>query len=121
MSDLYASLPKSVRVGFFVYTIEAIPAELAAAKQLFGYVDNNTCEIKISDGLSDQQLLNTTFHEVLHAIHWQYALDDESTEEQFTNLGANGLCAFYADNPEFVDWFFGLKDIDTPPVQVRLN
>lgn len=110
MSDLYLNLPKSVRVGFFVYTIEAISAELADAKGLYGYADNNTNEIKVSDGLNDQQLLNTVLHEVLHAIHWIHGLHDDSTEEEFTNLSTNGLCAFFADNPEFVDWFFGFKD-----------
>ena len=121
MNDLYTRLPSSVRVGFFVYSIETISAELADSKGLYGYADNNKNEIRVSDGLNDQQLLNTVFHEVLHAIHWQYGLYDGATEEQFTNLSTNGLCAFYADNPDFVDWFFNLRNIEGPPIEIRLN
>lgn len=112
MSYLYLKLPKSVRVGFFNYNIETIDAELADSKGLYGYADNNKNEIRVSDGLNDQQLLNTVFHEILHAIHWQHGLSDSSTEEEFTNLSTNGLCAFFADNPGFVEWFLSMKNFN---------
>lgn len=63
--------------------------------------------IRLAQDQNNQSLANTFLHEVLHAIHWIAGLlnDDSSSEEKYTNLGANGLCLFIQDNPEAWDWF----------------
>lgn len=43
-------------------------------------------------------------HEVLHAMHSEAGLTDDSGEEAFTTLTAKSLCKFYQDNPTATRW-----------------
>lgn len=43
--------------------------------------------------------IETLWHEILHAIHHHFDLDDPSPEERFTLLGARGHLQVLRDNP----------------------
>lgn len=100
----YKTMPKTVRVGANSYKIELIQRDDSDVAGIFGYAHHVDAKIGIRVGLNCQQLANTFLHEVRHAIHWSYGLTDESCEESFTDLGTNGLCAFFRDNPQAIAW-----------------
>ena len=101
----YRGMPKSVRVGCYNITVEVQLQCDGDARREFGHMNFCGNKIRLSPGQNPQQLANTFLHECMHAIHRVYGCLDSSTEEDFTHLGANGLCAFWQDNPHAMDWF----------------
>lgn len=100
----YDGLAKEVRVGCYTFTVNVTEAADAAANNEFGHTNFLSLRIRLSPNQAPQQLANTMLHECMHAIHWVYGLRDDSDEESFTNLSANGLCAFFQDNPDVMTW-----------------
>lgn len=110
----YKAIPKQVRVGCFTFKIIVGTYEDHEQESTYGHYNPHQMRISIRPGLCADRLRNVFLHEVLHAIHQMYGLinhEDESvnpTEEQYTTLTANGLCAFWQDNPRAVAWWAGL-------------
>lgn len=110
MIDFYKTMPKSVRIGCYTYIVEkGTPHE---HDNTFGWTTTHIRKISIAPDLRGEQIANTFLHEVTHAVHWVYgllyAIDNESpppTEEMFTTIGTNGICAFWQDNPEALKWW----------------
>lgn len=105
MNDVYKGMPKLVRVGCFQFKIEIGDFEDHEAETSFGHCNVLSQKIRLRPGMSGQNLANTFIHEVLHAIHWFHDLKDADTEEDFTTRGANGLVAFWQDNPKAIGWW----------------
>ena len=103
--SLIASMPKTVKVGCFVYDVLVLHADAGDIAGVMGAQHARVLKIYVREEQPPLQLANTFLHEVLHAIHHQYGLDDGDDEESFTNLTANGLCAFWMDNPAAVKWW----------------
>jgi hypothetical protein len=91
-----------VRVGYCTFYVDV--SNHADALGEFGHMNIANARIRLSPNQDRLNLANTFLHECLHAIHWVYGLHDDSTEEEFTNQGTNGLCAFIQDNPEAWAW-----------------
>lgn len=98
MSELYDTMPKTVKIGGYRFKIKAAGKNSSDIAGVMGTAQYISMLIRIRMGLKPLQLANTFIHEVIHAIHWNYGLNDDSHEEEFTNLTANGLCAFWQDN-----------------------
>lgn len=105
----YRSMPKAVRVGCFQFkvTMGAIEHDMTSS---FGFMAPSMKLISVAPNMSAQELANTFMHEVIHAIHHVYGLmrhpeDPQPSEEEYTNLTANGLCAFFQDNPQACAWW----------------
>lgn len=106
MTDFYKEMPKSVRVGCYEFCIEIGEIEDHESAREFGHVNLANQKIRIRPNMRPHNLANTFIHEVLHAIHWVYGLySGKPDEETYTTQGANGLCAFWQDNPEAVAWW----------------
>lgn len=106
MSELYETMPKSVRIG--CYNFRVIVGRHSEHLETFGHMDVINKEISIAPGLRGHDLANTFLHEVIHAVHVHFGLlhmEELRSEEAFTTLTANGLCAFWQDNPKAIDWF----------------
>lgn len=112
MNDVYSGMPGSVRVGCYEFLVEVGEVEDHEAEGTFGHVNYQSQKIRVRPGLNARNLANTFLHEVMHAIHWFHDLDDNSDEEAFTTRSANGLCAFWQDNPEAVSWWY--RVLQTP-------
>ncbi|MCY1363934.1 hypothetical protein D9M69_507170 [compost metagenome] len=103
MSEAYKTLPKRVRVGRYWFDVEVIPPFEGSE---FGHMNIGSQMIRVCEGQRPENLANTFIHEVIHAIHWANGLlGEKSDEEDYTVAAANGLCAFWQDNPEAVAWF----------------
>lgn len=107
MDEHYKSMPKSVRVGFSTYKVTLMAEDDASIHGICGATNADRQIITIAEKMSPQQTANTLLHEVIHAIHTIYGLthrDQPPSEEEYTNLTTNGLCAFFQENPECLNW-----------------
>lgn len=112
MIDAYKGMPKSVRIGCYIFRIEIHEFEDAEAEGTFGHMNPISQKIRLRPGMTPQNLANTFIHEVLHGIHWFHSCGENvetgtarDVEEEYTTKGANGLCAFWQDNPKAVAWW----------------
>lgn len=108
MRDWTKGMPKTVRIGCYIYSIELMHQEDAEIAGVMGATKLITQKIRMRPNQPPQQAANTFVHEVIHGIHDVYGLCDDSNEEEFTALTANGLCAFWQDNPKAVKWWESL-------------
>ena len=107
----YTSMPKMVRIGCYNFRVEVSEFEDAEAEGTFGHMNPISQKIRLRPGMTPQNLANTFIHEVIHGINWisqagvHTVGDYHTTEEDFVTKGANGLCAFWQDNPRAVQWW----------------
>jgi len=109
MTELYKGIPKKLKIGCYQFRIEVTEAEDSEAEGQFGHMNPVNQKIRLRPGMTAQNLSDTFIHEVIHAIHWVAALHDGSTEEEFTLLGAHGLCSLWQDNPQAMAWWAKLN------------
>ena len=107
----YETLPDFVQIGPYQFIVELVSHEHTMEAGYFGFCDYSRQVIRVSEELTPNNLANTMMHEVMHGIHWVYGVSDASTEEQTTEMSANGLCKLAQDNPEFMQWW--LRTINT--------
>lgn len=105
MSDVYKGIPKRVRIGCYDFSVVIMGGNDQDNDRLYGDMNAPLQRIRLAPHLSPQRLANTFIHEVLHAIHGYLGITDDSTEEECTTRGANGLCMFWQDNPEACKWW----------------
>jgi glycerophosphoryl diester phosphodiesterase len=67
--------------------------------KLDGRIIEDSHLIKIDKNLDYQSQLKSLFHEDIHAICWEFAIEDP---EKFVRFIANGIFALIIDNPEFI-------------------
>lgn len=110
----YATMPKTVRVGSYIFRVEVEEFEDSEAARTFGHMNPVNQKIRVRPGMTPQNLANTFIHEALHAISWfmaigNFSIDDDThpgaIEEEYVTKFANGLCAFWQDNPAACAWF----------------
>ena len=107
----YATLPKTVRIGCYTFRVEVVEFEDAEAEGTFGHMNPVSQKIRLRPGMTPQNLANTFIHEILHGINWHNQTgvhtvgDYHLCEEEFVTKTANGLCAFWQDNPRAVEWW----------------
>lgn len=102
-----AQMPKHLRIGCFTFTIEVYAPRNLDRGDEFGYSIFGDRLIGLRQDLGIEQMANTFIHEVIHCIHWVYGLitAENPSEEQYTEMTANGLCAFWQDNPVACEWW----------------
>lgn len=106
VEDLYRRMPRQVRIGCYTFQIEISERFDADAAGQWGHTNFVGNRIRLSPDMSRERLANTFIHECLHAMHHVYGLlGGEHSEEEYTTLDANALCAFYRDNPEAFAWW----------------
>ncbi len=115
----YSDVPKTVRIGCYSFRVEVAEFEDAEADMSFGHMNPISQKIRLRPGMTPQNLANTFIHEVLHGIHWylnagQMSDSDRDIEEDYTTKGANGLCAFWQDNPKACAWWSSLLNMRLP-------
>ncbi len=113
LHDPFKGMPTQVRVGYATVDVELIEDNHADMAGIAGATMPFRQKIFIRENMTAQQVANTFIHEVIHVIHFVYGVDSDCDEETFTNLGANGLCAFAQDNPEAMAWW--LKNLKEHP------
>lgn len=120
MSDrtgIYKGLPTKVRVGCFTYEVIVGSEREHNTTDAYGFVDTAYRVISLHPVMTRNDAANTLLHEAIHAINDAYGLRRDSenspTEEEYTRQIANGLCAFFQDNPEATRWFHKTNRMET--------
>lgn len=99
----FEECPSQIKVGHYLFDIVFCETDEFNHYQKHGQASEESCIIYVR--LSNHiNAFNTLMHEILHSIHFFMNLRDDSTEEEFTSLGTNGLLNFWYDNPVFTDW-----------------
>lgn len=104
--SLLDTLPKRLAIGPYTFrvvvgTAETHPEQLA---DNHGLCDLMRQTIHLKSGESEASTLDTTLHEIQHAIHWVQNLTDESTEEDYATRGSTGLVDVLLRNPKLQRW-----------------
>ena len=90
-------LPSKVKVGTCNYKIVQRKMD---DEDYIGRVYPNKCEIEIEKRLSDEKKITTLFHELIHAISFEYG--NFKLGESKTDLMAVGVISILRDNPALV-------------------
>lgn len=96
--------PKRLRISHRFYAVVYTQGIETEGFACYGLCQFDKGEILIDETLAPEHAAEILLHEVLHAIHNEAGLTDASTEEDFTTLGAKGLCRFIQDNPTAWRW-----------------
>jgi hypothetical protein len=104
--SIISEMPKSVRIGCFDFEVRIMSEDESDGSNAVGinFILKNRIGVRVQ-GMTPQQIANTLIHEVIHAIHYNHGLSDESDEETYTTLTANGICQFWQDNPKAIAWW----------------
>ena len=89
-------LPKTIRILGHTYTVK----EMECGRALDGKYDPDNRVILIHRGLSDKEMLDTLWHEILHAIEGTLGFD--ISHHVLQNISA-GQFAVLMDNPGLFD------------------
>lgn len=112
----YQGIPKKVRVGSLWVKILVGDNDDHEMDATFGHFNSLKSLISLRPTMNSQQLANTFIHECIHAMnHGSRAgcgLEHYSdVEEDFTSKIANGIAAFWQDNPEAVAWWVRINHL----------
>jgi hypothetical protein len=108
------SVPKSIVVGAYTYSVEVDQTAIDAASReqgtrLSGSADHLRQCIALDPSLGPDALAETLMHECLHAMFQQagcHGMDNEDVE-RIVVLAGHQLVEFVRDNPELVAFVMG--------------
>lgn len=103
-------LPATIRIGR--YDIKLIQEErpfLEDGRACMGYFKSEELVFSVKLGICPQQLADTLFHEILHAIAYERGLVEPAEEEEAVLVFGAGIVQARRDNPglfAFIDSAF---------------
>lgn len=119
MRDIFARLPRVVKIGGYTYRIKVVatddpnlahPAD--PEQRCDGMTYETTQRIYLDATMHPQRAAVVVLHELIHAINSVYGVTDESTEEQVTTQISTGLMAFWRDNPKVFTWLNSARKLE---------
>lgn len=100
------SLPASLRIGPYDWKVIPWTALGAGSERSYGQCCSLQLEIRVAEEIaSPQKAMNTTIHEINHALYFAYRADDEDMEERVVETFATAWTQIYRDNPALLTWF----------------
>jgi len=106
IENIWKTLPKTVRVGYSDFTISECSAEASTKENMDGDCDVSLSEIRIFLNRSKCEVINTIWHELIHAMVWTQGI--RISEQQEEKLAINLSAAIYnliRDNKKMMKWF----------------
>lgn len=105
--SILETMPKSLKILAFDYTIEQIPDLMEGEHRLCGQHDPETNSIKINSNLHNEQIVaETFFHEILHAIWHTMGMEETEEEEAAVRKLSLGISTVFKDNPSLKEFFW---------------
>lgn len=93
------NLPRTLKIGAYVYEIEEIPTAEAWARNKHGESSRILRKVRVNTSLNDVEAADTTLHEILHCLFDQYMIEQGDNEERMVCTLGGALTATIADNP----------------------
>ena len=98
-------VPGKIKVGYRYYKLEEWKQTVANANEAHGQFFAKEGVIGYTAEETGVSHANTIFHELIHAIIYQWNIElGEKMEEIVVNGLANGLSTVFVDNPELMDY-----------------
>ena len=97
-----ASIPRSVKVGYRIYSIEVFEA-MGARSQLGEHLPW-AHQIKIYKDQPASEAANTLVHEIMHACYDIFGVRTGDKEERLVETVANAISTVWIDSPEVMEW-----------------
>ena len=98
-------LPASVKVGPWVYRIEAWHTHYANSRGRYGECEHQTRTIRVDASYGPIQTAQTLMHELMHAVCGAWHVHDADDEERTVTALSTGLTSVLVDNPGLLGWF----------------
>lgn len=103
--DAVDALPSVVRVGAFDFDIEKWKRSKAEGAGRYGECALQELVIRVQEDFAHPTKAADTFiHELMHAIHWVYGMEDGDKEERLVNMMSTAMVTAYRDNPWMLGW-----------------
>ena len=101
-----------IKIGYKNYKLEEWKQTVASANEAQGQFFAKEGVIGYTADEKGVSHANTLFHEILHAIIYQWNMElEEKVEESIVNGLANGLTTILVDNPKLIDYLkFKIKE-----------
>lgn len=104
--QLIKILPKTIKIGWKLYSVESWPHENAEAKQRFGEIDYNKSIIRVDISYGARQTLEILTHEIYHGmIHMFGKRKPDQDEEDYVLYTASYLSTVFVDNPDLMEFY----------------
>ena len=97
--------PQFLALGYHTVEVVLVSDLGEGPRGVVGLFEADHMAILIQDGQGIVQEANTLLHEVIHAVHYMYGLEEKNSEERIATVVANGLMEIMARNPELVKYF----------------
>ena len=105
MRELFSEMPThSVKVAGYTIKLELMTQPESESAREWGHYNHQAQTIRMAPNMNPERFFNVMIHEVLHVINDTFGVTDDSVEEQFVTLAANGLTAVWLDNPQLFSW-----------------
>lgn len=98
-------LPRWVKVCHRKYKIVEWTPTQALAVNRFGECSSVEAIIRVDLSHGLEKARDTLLHEILHAIYYEWGIQDEDKEERVVSTFAKGLTQAMADSQECRKWF----------------
>jgi hypothetical protein len=103
--ELVERLPEQIRIGAFDFRIVKWSSSQAAGADCYGQCSTAEQTIRVQrDMPSRYKAVDTTIHELTHAIYWAFDIEKGDNEERTVERMSSGLMAVYRDNPWLLSW-----------------
>ena len=89
-----------LRIGPQTYTVEVKDKQWVEESGAHGRCDSGQCLLQITDGA---RFIDTLWHELGHAIYYEYHIREVVGEEAINSLYMSGILQVLRDNPELKD------------------
>ena len=101
------NLPTSIKFGSKTIKIEFIEKEEADKKKIFGEYHHKTKTMILDKSLDNSEIIDTTIHEIFHALLDFYYVDLRAKDEEIAcSVLASGLCNILYQNQDLLEFLY---------------
>jgi hypothetical protein len=108
------ALPKKIWIGTHEVPVKMTPPKDDVFKpdkedeewaRGISFLEDPPC-IHISEGMSLTQQFEVVYHEIEHVMNWVHDIEDETTEEDSTDVHGKAWTTLLVANPKFARWVY---------------
>ena len=94
--------PRRIRILNLTWQVKFIDNDVSDS---LGWCDYDTQTITLHASQTEESLCDTFLHELLHALFYSMAIDQNTDEEKLVSKVSTGICAIWKQNPAAFKWW----------------